>query len=57
MAIQKLNILNGIIQDKHIDGIPIKTQIIKPKGNKNVRTLKKMKGCIAITNHNTGNSS
>jgi N-acetylmuramoyl-L-alanine amidase len=57
MAIHKLNIVNGIIQNKFIDGIPIKIQIVKPKGKTNVRTLIKMKECIGITNHNTGNST
>jgi N-acetylmuramoyl-L-alanine amidase len=55
MALQRLTIVNGIIQDKYIDGIPVKIQIVAPKGAKNVRTLIKMKECIGITNHNTGN--
>jgi N-acetylmuramoyl-L-alanine amidase len=57
MAINKLTVINGIIQDKYIDGIPVKIQIVEPKGAKNVRTLIKMKECIGITNHNTGNSA
>jgi N-acetylmuramoyl-L-alanine amidase len=57
MAINKLNIVDGIIQDKFIDTIPVKVQIVKPKGKTNVRTLIKMKECIGITNHNTGNST
>ena len=57
MVIKKLTIIKGIIQDKFIDGIPIKVQIVQPKGKKNVRTLIKMKECIGITNHNTGNTT
>lgn len=57
MAIKKLTIVNGIIQDKDIDGIPVKIQIVEPKGKRNVRTLVKMKESIGITNHNTGNAS
>lgn len=57
MAINKLSIVDGIIQDKMIDGIPVKAQIIKPMGKANVRTLIRMKECIGITNHNTGNST
>jgi N-acetylmuramoyl-L-alanine amidase len=57
MGINKLNIVNGIIKDKFIDGIPVKIQIVAPRGAKNVRTLIKMKETIGITNHNTGNAS
>jgi len=57
MGINKLNIVNGIIQDKFIDGIPVKIQIVQPSGVKNVRTLMKMTEVIGITNHNTGNSA
>jgi N-acetylmuramoyl-L-alanine amidase len=57
MGINKLNIVNGIIQDKFIDGIPVKVQIVQPSGVKNVRTLMKMTEVIGITNHNTGNSA
>ncbi|NBI08384.1 LysM peptidoglycan-binding domain-containing protein [Senegalia massiliensis] len=53
--IKKLNIKNGIIQDKFIDGIPVKIKIVKPNGKRNVRTLKKRKRTRGITNHNTGN--
>jgi N-acetyl-anhydromuramyl-L-alanine amidase AmpD len=55
--LKKLTIINGIIQDKFIDDIPVKIQIVEPKGKTNVRTLIKMKECIGITNHNTGNST
>jgi N-acetylmuramoyl-L-alanine amidase len=55
--IQKLNIVDGIIQDKFIDGIPVKLAIIEPSGNANVRILIPMTQIIGITNHNTGNSS
>ncbi|MDF2841291.1 MAG: hypothetical protein K0Q99_2063 [Clostridia bacterium] len=57
MTINKLNIVDGIIQDKFVDDIPIKVQIVKPRGKMNVRTLIKMKECIGITNHNTANSA
>lgn len=57
MAINKLNVVNGIIQDRFVDEIPVKLQIVKPIGKRNTRTLIKMKDCIGITNHNTGNSS
>lgn len=56
MSINKLNIVNGIIQDKFIDGIPVKIKIVEPKGDRNVRTLIKMTEVIGITNHNTANS-
>lgn len=55
--IKALNIKDGIIQDGEIDGIPIKINIIEPKGKPNVRTLIPMTEVIGITNHNTGNSS
>lgn len=55
--IKALFIKNGVIQDKEIDGIPIRLEIIEPYGLPNVRTLKKMEKVIGITNHNTGNSS
>lgn len=57
MSINKLNIVNGIIQDNSIDGIPVKRNIVDPKGLKNVRTLIKMSQTIGITYHNTGNSA
>lgn len=57
MSINKLNIVNGIIQDNSIDGIPVKRDIVEPKGLKNVRTLIKMSQTIGITYHNTGNSA
>ena len=34
MSINKLNIVNGIIQDNSIDGIPVKRNIVDPKGLK-----------------------
>lgn len=55
--IKKLTIVNGIIQDKFIDNIPVRIQIVEPKGKTNVRTLIKMTECIGTTNHNTGNNS
>jgi|GEM_PF-844645 len=55
--IKPLAIIDGIIQNKYIDGIPVKTKIINPNGKGNVRTLKEMKNPIGITIHNTGNSS
>ncbi|MCH4891167.1 hypothetical protein EZV73_26550 [Acidaminobacter sp. JC074] len=55
--IQPLTIVDGIIQDKYVDGIPVRIEIINPKGLKNVRTLKEMKDPIGLTIHNTGNSS
>lgn len=55
--IKALTIQDGVIQDKTIDGIPVKVSIVKPFGAKNVRTLVKMKEIIGITNHNTANAS
>lgn len=56
--IKALTIENGLIQDKEIDGIPVKLLIVKPSGTvRNVRTLTKMKQTIGITNHNTANAS
>ncbi|MDF2520835.1 MAG: hypothetical protein K0R84_1463 [Clostridia bacterium] len=57
MALSKLNIIDGIIQDRYIDDIPVKLQIVKLMRKRNVRTLIKLKECIGITNHNTGNSA
>lgn len=53
--IKSLNIIDGIIQDKEIDGIPVKIAIVQPRGKNNVRTLVKMNEVIGITNHNTAN--
>ena len=55
--IKALNIKDGIIQDKEIDGIPVRLAIVQPKGKANVRTLIKMKEIIGITNHNTANTA
>jgi len=55
--IKELTIVDGIIQDKFIDGIPVNISIIEPSGNANVRTLIPMTNIIGITNHNTGNSA
>lgn len=55
MKIKKINIVDGIIQDKFVGDVPIMIKIIKPKGKTNVRTLIKINECIGITNHNTGN--
>ncbi len=53
--IKPLTIVDGIIQDKSIDGIPIKVQIVNPRGLRNVRTLIPMDDPIGGTIHNTGN--
>ena len=55
--IKPLTIINGIIQDSEIDGIPVKIAIVQPRGKANVRTLIKMKEVIGITNHNTANTA
>lgn len=55
--LKSLTIIDGIIQDEEIDGIPIKIAIVRPKGKANVRTLVKMKEVIGITNHNTANTA
>lgn len=55
--IRPLTIIQGIIQDSEIDGIPVKLAIVQPKGKANVRTLVKMKEVIGITNHNTANTA
>lgn len=57
--IQKLTVLNGIIQDAFIDGIPVKKRIITPSGKNNVRTLipLDLNSALGITNHNTANES
>lgn len=54
--IKALTIKKGIIQDKEIDGIPVITKIVTPKGKNNVRSLIAMPEVIGVTNHNTGNS-
>lgn len=54
--IKKLTIVNGIIQDKEIGGIPIKVDIVEPKGKRNVRTLIPLKEWWGVTQHNTGNT-
>lgn len=55
--VKALHVIDGIIQNKYIDGIPINIKIINPSGLKNVRTLVKMVEVIGITNHNTGNTN
>ncbi len=55
--LKSLTIIDGIIQDSEIDGIPVKIAIVQPKGKTNVRTLVKMKEIIGITNHNTANTA
>ena len=55
--IRPLTIIQGIIQDSEIDGIPVKIAIVQPRGKTNVRTLIKMKEVIGITNHNTANTA
>lgn len=59
MTINKLSILKGIIQDKLISGIPLRTQIVTPSGNHNVRTQipLDLETALGITNHNTGNTA
>ncbi|MCT4631977.1 MAG: N-acetylmuramoyl-L-alanine amidase [Firmicutes bacterium] len=57
MDIKKLDIIYGMIQNNYIDGVAVAIDIIKPVGKNNVRTMKKMKECIGITIHNTGNPS
>ena len=57
MRLNKLTFVDGIIQDKFIDGIPVKVAIIHPSGKNNVRTLIPLKPCIGTTNHNTANTS
>ena len=55
--IKPLTVIQGIIQDSEIDGIPVKIAIVQPKGKENVRTLVKMREVIGITNHNTANTA
>ncbi|GAU79494.1 N-acetylmuramoyl-L-alanine amidase family protein [Fusibacter sp. 3D3] len=57
--INKLNIIGGVIQNKEIGSTPLKTQIIMPSGNHNVRTQIALdpETALGITNHNTGNTS
>lgn len=55
--LKPLTIIDGIIQDKKIGGIPVKLAIVQPKGKANVRTLVKMREVIGITNHNTANTA
>ena len=55
--IKPLTITQGIIRDSEIDGIPIKIDIVQPKGLPNVRTMTKMREVIGITNQNTANTA
>ena len=55
--IKPLTIIDGIIRDPEIDGIPVRIAIVQPKGKANVRTLVKMREVIGITNHNTANTA
>ena len=55
--LKKLNIVNGIIQDKFIDGIPVYQMIVKPRGKNNVRTMIKRTGYLGTTNHDTANTA
>lgn len=55
--LKQLTIIDGIIRDSEIDGIPIKIAIVQPKGLPNVRTSIKMEEVIGITNHNTANTA
>lgn len=54
---KKLTIVNGIIQDKFIDGIPVNISIVKPSGRKNVRRIGTQMIPIGVATHETGNSS
>lgn len=53
----KLNIKDGIILDKEINGIPIVTRIISTKGKNNVRTGIKLRALNGFTVHDTANNS
>ncbi len=55
--LKQLTIIDGIIRDSEVDGIPIKIAIVRPKGKANVRTMTKMREVIGITNHNTANTA
>lgn len=55
--LKSLTVIDGIIQDKEIDGIPVNIAIVQPRGKRNVRTLVKMTEVIGITNHNTANTA
>ena len=55
--LKPLTVIDGIIQDKEIDGIRVNIAIVQPRGKRNVRTLVKMKEIIGITNHNTANTA
>ena len=55
--LKPLTVIDGIIQDKEIDGIRVNIAIVQPRGKRNVRTLVKMTEVIGITNHNTANTA
>ena len=55
--LKPLTVIDGIIQDKEIDGIRVNIAIVQPKGLPNVRTMTKMREVIGITNHNTANTA
>lgn len=55
--IKKLTIVDGIIQDEYINGIPVYVDIIKKVGKGNVRTGIKVNKMTSTTTHNTGNSA
>lgn len=55
--LKPLTVIDGIIQDKEIDGIRVNIAIVQPRGKRNVRTLTKMREVIGITNHNTANTA
>lgn len=57
MKIEKLILKDGIIQNKFINGKPVKHAIIEPYGKRNVRTLKPLRSEDGCTYHNTGNES
>lgn len=57
MILRKLTIVDGIIQDKEIGGIPVKLDIVEPKGKRNVRTLIPLKEWWGVTQHDTGNDA
>lgn len=56
-----MEIVNGIVQDASIGGIPLVSKIVSPKGTHNVRTLKPLSTSNGnpyyIVVHNTGNSA
>lgn len=54
---EKLIIKDGIIQNKTINGLPVHIDIVKPSGNRNVRTFIPMVNDAGYTIHETGNTN